>query len=67
MIVIDGKKYKVIENLGYQAGYTAKVILVKGKEKVVVKDHGFWRLWTIKERVYPLKSFLIAQKKAQQK
>lgn len=67
VITMKGKCYKVIESLGYQAGYRAKVILKDGKEKVIVKDHGFWRLWATEERVAPLKTFLIAQKKAQQK
>ncbi len=51
-IIIDGKKYKVIETLPYhQAGRPTKVIVVEGKEKVAVKEHGKWRFWTPEDRL----------------
>lgn len=64
MITIKGKKYKVVEDLGYQAGYMAKSVLVDGEEKVIVKDHGQWRFWTVEERIAPLSAYLVAREKA---
>ena len=33
---------KVVENLGYQGGMYAKVVLYNGIERVVVKTGGMW-------------------------
>ena len=49
-IEVDGKEYKVIENLGYQGGHYAKMVLVEGKECVVVKHGKMWRWWAVKDR-----------------
>ena len=46
MITIEGKKYKVAENLGFQAGYYAKAVEVDGKERIAVKRGGSW-VWYV--------------------
>ncbi len=52
MIQIDGKKYKVIENLGYQAGHYAKVVATDDGEKTAVKTTGGeWRFWESKDKL----------------
>ena len=52
-IFLDGKKYKVIENLPYQnAGMKAKVIDTPAGEKIVVTGGGNWRLWTAEDRLH---------------
>lgn len=48
-ITVDGKKHKVIEDLGYVSGrdqYAKVVITSEGEERVVVRDVGSrqWRL-----------------------
>lgn len=45
MILVEGKKYKVIENLGYIHSRYAygKVIIVDGEERVVLKYGKEWR------------------------
>lgn len=41
---IDGKMVdcKVVENLGFQGGVCAKIVLHNGKETVVIKNAGLW-------------------------
>lgn len=48
MIKVEGKLYKVVESLGYNpdVGKNVKVILVDGKEQVVVGSKGYWQFWT---------------------
>jgi len=46
MITVDGKKYKVTENLGFQGGHYAKVVEVAGKERIAVKSGGVW-IWHV--------------------
>jgi hypothetical protein len=47
MISIDGKKYKVVESLGFShdVGSYAKIILVDGVERVVVGRPGCWKFY----------------------
>lgn len=47
MIEVDGKKYKVIENLGYvqDVGMQAKVCKTETGERVAVKCGFKWRWW----------------------
>ncbi|MFA5344750.1 MAG: hypothetical protein WC315_00525 [Candidatus Omnitrophota bacterium] len=47
MITIEGKKYKVVESLGYNhdAGTYGKVVLVDGKERIAVGTRGCWKFW----------------------
>ena len=42
---------KLIDNLGYQAGYYVKVVESQGKEIKVVKRNGRWEKWTMEDRV----------------
>lgn len=46
MITINGKKYAVVEDLGYvhSRGAYAKVIDFDGEEKVVIKIDRKWRI-----------------------
>ena len=58
MIEVEGKKYKVVENLGLQAGYQAKVVFTPetpSKESVVVKRNGKWVWWTVADRLGAMK------------
>ncbi len=47
LITVNGQKYKVVESLGYNhdAGAYAKVIMVDGKERIVVGTNGCWKFW----------------------
>jgi len=56
MIEIDGKKYKVIEDGGFQAGYQTKFVVDNGTERVAVKRDGRWTWWTTQDRLLPLLS-----------
>ncbi len=58
MIEINGKKYKVTENLGFQAGYHAKMVDDSGKERVAVKRGGVWTWWTIADKIQPLSRYM---------
>jgi hypothetical protein len=54
LIEVDGRQYKVVETLGWQAGYQVKVLYVPDeptKEKVAVKRNGKWEWWTVKDRL----------------
>ena len=56
-ITIDGKKYKVLNNLGFQHGagmYVKEVETNKGPQKAVREPSGSWRFWTIFDRIEPL-------------
>lgn len=52
-IKIDNNFYEVVENLGFENGYFAKVIKTNDGEKVVVKRNGIWTWWTIKDKLQP--------------
>ena len=57
-ILVEGKKYKVIESLGFQAGYQTKVVGTENTEegrgeKIVVKRGGIWTWWTAADRLGP--------------
>lgn len=47
MIEIDGKKYKVLSNMGFQNGYYAKEVATDGDAKVAIKKNGKWVWWTV--------------------
>lgn len=54
MIEVDGKKYRVVESLGFQGGYQAKVVYAPDeptKEKVAVNRNGKWTWWTANDRL----------------
>jgi hypothetical protein len=59
-ITIDGKKYKVVESLGYNhsAGCYAKLVQTDDGEKMAVSHMargGRWRFWTAADRTEPLR------------
>ena len=60
-IEIDGEKYNVEENLGFQpsAGVYAKQVRTKEGPRIAVKPRGgkIWRFWTVRDRVAPLKGY----------
>ncbi len=53
MTTIDGRKYKVTENMGFNhsIGRYCKMVDDNGKEKIIVKDGKTWRFWTAKDRL----------------
>jgi hypothetical protein len=40
-IEINGKKFVIVENLGFQGGHNAKAVCVK--DKIAIKMHGVWQ------------------------
>lgn len=68
-IEIENKKYRVIEDLGWQssAGMYAKTVNVNGVDKMVVRGQGAkaWRFWTTTERIQPLREYLTKKKNRQ--
>lgn len=50
-IEVEGNKYKVTENLGFQGGYYAKAVETPDGEKIVVKRSGVWTWWTARDRL----------------
>lgn len=50
-ITVDGKKYEVVEDLGYQGGHSAKIVVTDEGEKTAVKDGYRWRFWTVADRL----------------
>lgn len=52
----DGSRVRVTENLGYMhaIGHYGKMVLIDGKERLVVKEAGQWRRWTAADRAAPL-------------
>jgi len=53
MVTIDGKKYKVIENMGYNhsIGKYVKMVDDNRKERMAVKSGKEWRFWTAENRL----------------
>ena len=52
-IEVEGKKYKVTENLGYQAGHYAKAVETQTGERIAVKRDEGWTWWTAQDRLIP--------------
>jgi hypothetical protein len=50
-IEVEGNKYRVTENLGYQGGYYAKAVDTPDGERIAVKRGGIWTWWTARDRV----------------
>ena len=50
-IEVEGKSYKVTENLGYQAGHYAKAVETETGERIAVKRGGGWTWWTVQDRL----------------
>ena len=51
MIEVESKKYKVLENLGFQNGYYAKEVAADGDARIAVKRNGKWTWWTVADRL----------------
>jgi hypothetical protein len=45
-IEVDGTRYKVVENMGYQNGHYVKAVSVNGEDRVVVKQGKKWSFAT---------------------
>ena len=53
-ITVEGKKYEVSEDLGYQSGYATKAVIDDtsiGGERIAVKRGGQWTWWTVADRL----------------
>ncbi len=50
-IKVEGKVYKVTENLGYQGGHYAKAVKTETGERIAVKRGGVWTWWTVQDRL----------------
>jgi len=56
-IEIDGKRYKVVESVGYNrdiGGYVKIVTTLDGEKTAVKQGRRSWRFWTARDRVQPL-------------
>ena len=51
MIEVEGKKYKVLANLGFQQGFYAKEVATDGDAKIAVKRNGKWVWWAKEDRL----------------
>ena len=60
MITIDGKKYKVTENMGFNhsIGKYCKMVDDNEKERVAVRIGKSWRFWTADDRIGVIKTEL---------
>jgi len=61
-ILVEGKRYKVIEGLGFQGGYQTKAVETEEGERIAVKRGGIWTWWTAADRLQP-RGRVEAQKK----
>ena len=52
-IEVEGKKYKVTENLGYQAGHYVKAVETPDGERMAVRRGFAWTWWTAEDRLQP--------------
>lgn len=50
-IEVEGRKYKVVENLGRQGGYLVKVVAAEGGERTAVKRGATWVWWGVRDRL----------------
>ena len=51
-IEVEGKRYKVTENLGYQGGHYVKAVATPdGGERMAVRRNFAWTWWTSRDRV----------------
>jgi len=51
-MIIDGKYYTIIKDLGFvnSIGYQVKLLKINSIEHFAIKQNGFWRLWTPEDR-----------------
>jgi len=52
-MMVDGKEYKVTENLGFQGGHCAKAVDTPDGERIAVKRGSAWSWWTEQDRRCP--------------
>jgi hypothetical protein len=54
-IKVEGKEYKVTDNLGFQhsSGCYAKAVETEQGERIAVKRGGVWVWWMAKDRIQP--------------
>ena len=57
-VLIDGKRYLVLEDLGFQASASGRVCIVENQEaaskrSAAVKRYGSWRMWTTRDMLRP--------------
>ena len=45
-IEVEGERYPVTENLGFQGGHCAKAVGTPDGERIAVKRGGVWTWWT---------------------
>ena len=58
-IEVGGKKYKVTENLGFQAGFLAKAVETESGENIAVKRaSGLWEFWGVEDRIRPSRNIV---------
>lgn len=57
-IEIDGVKYPVLENLGFQGGYYAKLVYTETGHRVVIKKGGKWAWHTVQDRLQQVRNIL---------
>lgn len=51
MIIVNGNKYKVLENLGWQSGMYVKEVMTDTGPRIAVKaPGGDWVFWETKDR-----------------
>jgi len=50
-IEVEGKKYKVTENLGYQGGHYVKAVESPNGERMAVRRGCDWTWWTARDRL----------------
>jgi hypothetical protein len=50
-ISVNGKTYKVTENLGFQGGHYALAVETETGERIAVKRGGAWTWWTVQDRM----------------
>ena len=50
-IEVEGKKYKVTENLGYQGGHYVKAVETLDGERMAVRRGFAWTWWTARDRL----------------
>jgi len=55
-IEIAGKRYKVVESMGFNhdIGRYAKIVRDGDRDRMAVKEAGQWRFWGAADRVQPL-------------
>ena len=51
-IIVNGKAYPVIENLGYQAGLQSRVVQTEEGEKIAIRRGGVWEWWGLWDRLH---------------